>query len=318
MNTSNLSELLNASMIHEGSTLSVDGFALNLSQVKSGFAFFSNVQDEIEEAIKKGAFVVIFDKDIKITDTEVFYLKVEDLENALFRLLRFLCENKELRFLLTNQNEFNFSKAFHFRTLSGNVFLDFEPLIKAKKGDFFCFYDENYLLKLCAYYESLERTSCTILNHSSLFWTSLICEDLYFKNLNFPFIYAEIFAKFIAFFKKEGRKLDFNLNKLDFFKIHFINENMQITKFGGGFKALILVFNEVDFAFFQEHCKGIKGFKSSKKNSLFCDFSYDEPKDLKNFKAYTYCLVLTEDEEGFLNSFLPEKEKELNLFDRHE
>lgn len=106
MNISNLSELLNASMINEGSTLSVGGFALNLNEVKSSFAFFSNAQDEAAEAVKKGAFVIIFDKNIEVTDTEVFYLKVENLENALFRLLRFLCQNKELHFLLTKHNEF--------------------------------------------------------------------------------------------------------------------------------------------------------------------------------------------------------------------
>ncbi|ARJ56629.1 hypothetical protein [Campylobacter cuniculorum] len=315
MNISNLSELLNASMINEGSTLSVDGFALNLNQIKSGFAFFSNIQNEINEAIKKGAFVIVFDKDIKMTDLEVFYLKVENLENALFRLLRFLCENKELHFLLTNRHQFNFSKAFRFKNLSGNVFLDFQNLIEAKKEDFFCFCDENYLLKFCANCEFLKPSSYTILSHSSLFWTSLICEDLYFKNLRFPFIYAEIFAQFIAFLKEKGMKIDFDLKKLDFFKSYFINQNMQITKFGEGFQAFILVFNEEDFDFFQENCQHIKGFKTSRKNSLFCDFSYNEIKDLKNFKAYTYCLVLIEDEENFLNSFETERDKEITLFD---
>ncbi|MCH5335967.1 MAG: hypothetical protein J1D99_00970 [Campylobacter sp.] len=315
MNISNLSELLNALVINEGSTLSVGGFALNLNEVKSSFAFFSNTQDEVEEAIKKGAFVVISDQNIKITDLEVFYLKVENLENALFRLLRFLCENKELHFLLTNHNEFNFSKAFYFKILSGNVFLDFELLSKAKKGDFFCFYDENYLLKFCVHYEKLKEVSYTILNHSSLFYTSLICEDLYFKNLNFPFIYAEFFAKFIAFLKEKKIKLDFNTNKLDFFKIYFVNETMQITKFGGSSKTFILVFNEMDFEFFEQNCKDIKGFKSSRKNSLFCDFSYNKIEDLKNFKSYTHCLVLADNEEDFLNSFNPKKEKEPSLFD---
>ena len=90
---------------------------------------------------------------------------------------------------------------------------------------------------------------------------------------------------------------------------------MQITKFGEGFQAFILVFNEEDFDFFQENCQHIKGFKTSRKNSLFCDFSYNEIKDLKNFKAYTYCLVLIEDEENFLNSFETERDKEITLFD---
>ncbi len=42
MQISNLGELLNAILIHEGSVLSAEGFAINLNELKAGFAFFNN------------------------------------------------------------------------------------------------------------------------------------------------------------------------------------------------------------------------------------------------------------------------------------
>ncbi|MCR2124777.1 hypothetical protein CUPS3778_06995, partial [Campylobacter upsaliensis] len=54
MKISNLSELLNAKVLNEGSMLSVGGFALNLQALKPTYAFFSNDEEELKEAVKKG------------------------------------------------------------------------------------------------------------------------------------------------------------------------------------------------------------------------------------------------------------------------
>ncbi len=66
MQISNLGELLNATLIHEGSVLSVEGFAINLNELKAGFAFFNNDKKEITQAVKKGAYVIITENDITL------------------------------------------------------------------------------------------------------------------------------------------------------------------------------------------------------------------------------------------------------------
>ncbi len=44
MNISNLSELIHANMLNEGSVLSVTGFALSLHELKNGFAFLAIIK----------------------------------------------------------------------------------------------------------------------------------------------------------------------------------------------------------------------------------------------------------------------------------
>lgn len=315
MNISNLNELLNTQIINEGLVSSVKGFALELQELKPGYAFFSNNEEDINIALKQGAFVIVYEKELPIKDKEVFYLKSENLENALLRLLRFLCEEKELCFLCLDEQSLNFSKAFFLKNLQGNVYLDFKLLNQAKQKEILCFNKETYLLKLTAYYEKLCCSSFEFTNRSSLFFTSLLCENSYFKNLRFPFLYAEIFANFVAFFKKKKANFHFDFNKLDSFELYFVNENIECIEFGKSSKAFIIVFKESDFEFWQEKCKHIKGFKTAVKNSLFCDFSYNELKDLKYFKDFRYCLVLADNKEEFRSSLMQTKEKNHSLFD---
>ncbi|EGO0810356.1 hypothetical protein ITK70_001313, partial [Campylobacter lari] len=54
-------------------------------------------------------------------------------------------------------------------------------------------------------------------------------------------------------------------------------------------------------------------FKTALKNSLFCDFSYTNLKELKNFLDFRYCLI-KENIEDFLECFFV-YEKNINLFD---
>jgi len=312
MNISNLNELLNTQILNEGSTLSVCGFSLDPQRIKQGFAFFGDDEEAVKLAIKQGAFVVISQKELPIEDKEVYYLKAENLELCLLRFLRFLCEEKELCFLLCDFISFHFVKAFTLKSLKGNAFLDFENLLKAKKGELFCFNEKKYLLNLCVQYETLIPCSFTLIKQASLFYTSLIYGGLYFKNLNFPFIFAQIFVNYLAFLKKKNLKLNFEASKLDFFKIYFIDQNSQIKAFGSSSRAFILVFDLKDFEFFKENLQQIRGFKTSLKNSLLCDFSYATINDLKNFKDFNYCLVLLDNEEEFKKAFLSlQKEKTL-------
>ncbi|MCX2682763.1 hypothetical protein OQH60_02620 [Campylobacter sp. MIT 21-1685] len=313
MNISNLNELLNTQITNKGSVSSVGGFALELKELKHGYAFFCQNEEDLDKALQQGAFAIISEKELAVKDKEVFYLKSKNLKNSLTRLLRFISEEKELCFLKLDTESLNFSKAFSLQKLQGDVCLDFNLLLKAKQKAIFCYDEESYLLQLGAYYERLPSSCFEILNHSSLFFTNLLCENSYFKNLHLPFIYAEIFAHFVAFFEQKKMPLHFDSNKLDFFNVCFINGKMELTEFGKSSRAFIIVFKENDFLYWQKACHDIKGFKSAKKNSLSCDFSYQTLNDLRKLKDFRYLLILLENREEFFNEFSAQQ-KEFSLF----
>lgn len=296
MNISNLIELTRATVLNEGSISSVSSFALSLKELNKACVFFSNDELEIQLALQKGAFVIISENDVKITDKDVFFLKVDEIKLAVLRILRFISEEKGLNFILCSKMELNLCPAFSLNYLHGDIFLDFQTIMKAKNDSFIYCDDELYLLKLCASYEVLRQATYKMIEQGSVFFTSLLCEGLYFKNLHFPFILAQNFANIASKLIQNKQEVVFKASYLNFFKIFFIDDDFNLCKFGTSNKALIVVFNELDFEFFKEGFKCVSGFKSALKNSLFCDFSYSKIEDLK-YLDFRYCLLMQDLDE---------------------
>ncbi|AJC90622.1 hypothetical protein CSUB8523_0860 [Campylobacter subantarcticus LMG 24377] len=313
MNISNFCELINAQVANYGATSSVYDFSIDLNKVKQASAFFAKNQEQASYAIKLGAYVIVSEERLKLEDEDVFYLQVDDLEEAILRLFRFLCEEKSCEFVYCDDVGLKFAKAFNFKILSSNVLVDFENLKNAKERTFFCSSNEQFILKLKSNFHTLKTCDYEILGAKSLFQTSILCKKLYFKDLKFAFFYADIFASFIDLIENQKLSFHFNEKKLELFDAYFLNSQNQICSFGGSSRVILLVENEKDFEFIAQKLQGFKGFKTALKNSLLCDFSYTSLEELKKFFDFKYCLI-KENKEDFLEYFLY-KEKNISLFD---
>lgn len=313
MNISSLNELLQTQVINEGSPSSVLGFARKLSQLKNGYAFFSNDDEEIKEAVKLGAFVIVSEKDCEIIDKEVFYLQAKSLKKSIAKLLRFLSEEKKIEFLLCKGLELDFCEAFGVKVLSGELLEDFDTLISAKNSAFFAFDDEDYLLQFCALCDKIAEFKEAKITYNSLFYSQIQLENDKIFKLKLCFAYAQIFANFANFMALKGKKFSVNEKKLNFYQVFFVDNANFIREFGKTQKAFIVVQDERHFAFLGEALSGVKGFKIASCESLFCDFAYRELAELKGVFAFRYCLVRA-DENEFKATFSEEK-NEKSLFD---
>ncbi len=90
MNISNFCELINAEIINYGATSSVYDFCIDVKKVKQASVFFAKNQEQIDYAIKAGAYVIVFEEYLEIKDKEIFYLKVSSLKETILRFFRFL------------------------------------------------------------------------------------------------------------------------------------------------------------------------------------------------------------------------------------
>lgn len=88
-----------------------------VNEVKRGDLFVAytlqksskEVQQEIEEAVRKGAFGILFSGNIAMSDPEVAWISVEDLEQSLVRIVRhYLIVGNKILFLL-NSDEYQIS-----------------------------------------------------------------------------------------------------------------------------------------------------------------------------------------------------------------
>ena len=241
MNISSLNELLQTQIINEGSPSSVLGFARKLSQLKNGYAFFSNDDEEIKEAVKLGAFVIVSEKDCEIIDKEVFFLQAKSLKKSIAKLLRFLSEEKKIEFLLCKGLELDFCEAFGVKVLSGELLEDFDTLISAKNSAFFAFDDEDYLLQFCALCDKITEFKEAKITYNSLFYSQIQLENDKIFKLKLCFAYAQIFANFANFMHFKGKKFNLNEKKLNFYQVFFVDNMNTIKDFGKTSRAFITV-----------------------------------------------------------------------------
>ncbi|NOR55608.1 MAG: hypothetical protein GQ531_05315 [Sulfurovum sp.] len=81
------------------------------SKVEHGDLFFSSNQEEIDLAIKNGAYAIVYDDDsIVKNDDEIAWIKVSDIQLAAFKLVRYVVIKKEAVFYLLSEHELTFLK----------------------------------------------------------------------------------------------------------------------------------------------------------------------------------------------------------------
>lgn len=81
------------------------------SKVEHGDLFFSDNQEEIDQAIANGAYAIVYDNDeIERKDDEIAWIKVSNLQLAAFKLVRYVVLKKEVSFFLLSEHEMTFLK----------------------------------------------------------------------------------------------------------------------------------------------------------------------------------------------------------------
>ena len=242
MEITNFSELINAKIINKPSVSRLKDFCINLNSVTNASAFFTDEQALANEAIKKGAYAIISTKDLSISDKEVAFLKINDFEFALTRLLAFYSIDK--RVVLLDELSIECLNRLNITTLKNDLFYDFENILK--NNLIFCS-SKEYLDKLSLSYENV-KYSYEIIKRSSFFYQDLILNDEYYYNVFIPIIFTEQFAKINVF-----KELNINYSNLKLLDFIFLNDNNEIVKMSEGSKVVFFENNELIISEIKKH-----------------------------------------------------------------
>ncbi len=111
MKIKDLLNLTKGKMVTNPTITAINSATIYPSKVDVGDLFISNSKEEIEKALERGAYAIIYsDKSIEITDKEVAWIEVNDIQNASFRLIRYVLINRDASFYLFNEHELSFMK----------------------------------------------------------------------------------------------------------------------------------------------------------------------------------------------------------------
>ena len=111
MKIEDLLNLTDGNIISEPTIRAINSVTVYPSKIEQGDLFISNDSREIDKALANGAFAIIFsDPAVRITDSEVAWIQVRDIQKASFRLIRYVLISREANFYLFNEHELSFLK----------------------------------------------------------------------------------------------------------------------------------------------------------------------------------------------------------------
>jgi len=250
MRLENFLALTHSTLLNNPCINNFNDIALQASKVKRGNLFFAFNKDEIQQALNNGAYGIVFDTKVEISDKEIAWMEVRNVNDALNRLLRFKMIEKGIVAYECNEIVLKLSLQVatptNFLSLNGDIKSIFKSLwnIEEKTTVLFCPTIENKNI-----FTSIKQLPQIISNNiqtieQTLFETSFIYDNTYYeRELISPF-FIPYLEELLYLYKT--LKIDYKLKKfspIEHFEAVFTNKKFEIKSFGTSDKVLIFESN---------------------------------------------------------------------------
>jgi ferrochelatase len=229
-----IKNIIDAQLLNQGFISEVTGFCDKAEDVKRGFLFLCDDEEEIKKAVQNGAYVILSTKNTEIIDKEIAWMRVDCFEDAILKLLKYKLLNQKLYFC-----DKIVAQVLKSLTKEITVIDKIDISYLNKEGVFVTFLDK---IKNIAF-EVLEINQ--IANIKVLSHTVFMCKIFYKKeryDIVFPFLYLKELQKalgFLEYMKIEVELKNINFNRL---KCVFVNKNCEEVEFGKSEKVIIRLY----------------------------------------------------------------------------
>ena len=247
MRLQNVLALTRANLINKPFVSLFNNLVIDVNSVKRGDLFLAFNKDDIKDAVKNGAYGIIFDqKNIDIIDNEIAWIEVEDVANALKRLLRFILLEKKVTAYETDEVTLHLAKKI---VLSNNlVVLDgsnediLKKVLNIENSSAIIFNKNLTDRDLFTQIKNIDTTKEELIQikDSTIFETTFIYENNLYEKELISEIFIPNLKNLIALFKKLD--VEFRLNKIStpsHFEPQFVNEFLEKRDFGSTHRVLI-------------------------------------------------------------------------------
>lgn len=264
MQISSVTDIVEGELQNSPSISFVYHIKTNAKRVNEGDLFIAKNKKDLELAIEKGAFGIVYDFDIAISDSEIAWIKVDNYKQALIRLFRFKLSHLDLKAyycdnitydLLHIYKSLNKNIRFLNTALEDSIKIleninDNDILIATNKKVLDKIYPNNSIL-------NSEHSIVENLTSHSLFETSFSYEGHYFFKLKISSLYVNQLLNVYEFYDRE---IDFSkLKKFNSFKPIFVDRFINIIDFGKSDKFLVsqknLALVKEEIAYIKKHYK---------------------------------------------------------------
>lgn len=250
MKISSLVDIVGGKLLNSPAISFITQIHTQVHKINDGDLFISSSQNDIDNAIQRGAFCIITDNhNIDIEDNEIAWIQVDDINKASIKILRFLLANHtiesyfcdivyyEILFSL-NPNKSKYIFVNSALELIEKIFTISEEqvLISQNKQLIYDIYPKTKNFQTDTYHIS----NLTI---HSLFEVSYTFKDIFYSRLRLPFIYLNHLLDVQNFYKLDILD-EVKVKNIQLMQSIFLNKSLQIVDFGKSNRFIITSNNE--------------------------------------------------------------------------
>lgn len=246
MRLENILALTHGKLVNEPFVKNFENIVFDSKAVKRGDFFIAFDVDTIEEAIFNGAYGVMFDKPTQISDSEIAWIKVDDCEDALKRVLRFRLIEKEVSVYECNEIVLKLSLQVitepNFVSVNGDIKEIHKQLWHVDNNSTLLFCPQTCDKDIFTDIKQLSTTAIepiTIMEQT-LFETSFIYDNIFYERQLISPFFIPYLEELLHLYKTQ--KINFRLKKfvpIEHFEAVFTNKNFELKEFGTSDKVLI-------------------------------------------------------------------------------
>ena len=234
-------KLVNTPFVSRFTTVTLDA-----KSVKRGDLFMAFDEESIEEAILNGAYGIVFSRPTQISDSEIAWIKVTEIEDALSRLLRFKLIDTNSQIYETNDIVVKLALQIitesSFVVVSGSIKENFHKLWTLDTSSTILY--SPTLTNPDIFAKSLKLTNSSHekidIIEQTLFETSFIFDNTFYERQLISPFFMPYLEGLLNLFKT--LKINFRLRKftpIDHFEAIFTNKKLELKEFGTSDKVLI-------------------------------------------------------------------------------
>lgn len=246
MRLENIIALTYGTLVNKPFVNNFENIVFEIKSIKRGDLFIAFDETLIQEAIFHGAYGVLFDKPTQISDTEIAWIKVDSVTDALKRLLRFRLIEKEVRVYECNEIILKLALQVitepNFIAISGNIQETYKSLwdVCQNSNILFCptLADKDIFTNIKTL-SSHALEPITIMEQT-LFETSFIYDNIFYERQLISPFFIPYLEELLHLYKT--LKINFRLRKftpIEHFQAVFTNKKFEIKEFGTSDKVLI-------------------------------------------------------------------------------
>ncbi|BAW48201.1 ferrochelatase [Helicobacter pylori] len=222
-----------------------NSIVLSLNKVQKGSLFVAKDHTLIPKALELGAYGILYAGEYPLSDRDVAWIKLKDIEHSLNHLFKFCLLNERVVGALLSPIE--------LEIVSKIMVSNFVWCLKESLEDLFiiegckiAFFDKLEWLHLFYKQERLKedlKESRLIILNQSFFCSTLVYEKQEYE-LKMPCIFLEPLKRVIQLCEKLQIEFDLNLlgkkeYPLDHCKPFFVNKNLEIAPYGATARVIV-------------------------------------------------------------------------------